>query len=275
MRILLMCNMGAKSKIIYFINICTFTFLMCALWVYYNDENIFSNSVNKEHKIANVTYFIRSRLLAAYMDSHFDSLRFRQFWVNHDAERKLAHRNEYKLAKNIRMELANNVKMKTSNNIKTQLKEKKVKEYSNLFKETYPRRKKKKKSLAYVIFKKIDKYFEKRVYKNFIYIRNLQKDPTIKKSRLIKILFRRYRFFLIMPFVMKTFGLIIFIIRASVNLNSTPIIKTILLTMNALVSHVLSIISIICLIYIIVKRVQFDGSSKNKKNYCYMCNGYV
>ncbi|GAB65944.1 hypothetical protein PCYB_081040 [Plasmodium cynomolgi strain B] len=133
-------------------------------------------------------------------------------------------------------------------------------------------RPKRKKGFIYKTWKKIDRYFENRVYENFDYISNLQKDPSLDKKMFLKVLFKKYRMFMLMPFITKLFGLIIFIIRATKVLETIEIAKLILLVMNVLISHVLSIVSVLTLIYILVKKIQYERKLQRKKNCTCNCH---
>ncbi|KMZ86865.1 hypothetical protein PVBG_02707 [Plasmodium vivax Brazil I] len=131
-------------------------------------------------------------------------------------------------------------------------------------------RPKRRKGFIYKTWKKIDRHFENRVYRNFDYISNLQKDPNMDKKMFLKILFKKYRMFVLMPFITKLFGLLVFILRATKVLESVDIAKNILLGANILISHVFSIFSVLTLIYILVKKIQYER--KLQRKYKYTCN---
>ncbi|CAG9481914.1 Plasmodium exported protein, unknown function [Plasmodium vivax] len=231
--------MYRKYKITTFFKIPTLILIILTR-IDYNDVSYSYRSICRKQKIFKAKDLINIRLLENDVD---------------EVESKTTGSEEIIFAYNLNNKLR-------SNNQTTLSKNELKKSYKKKDEKIKPRYKKGRSSPP--LWKRIDKHFEKKVFKNFTYIYDLKEDKNVNKKMFAKILFKKYRLFLIMPFVTKLFGLIVFIIRATKVLEEYTTIAPILLTLNILISHVFGIFSITSLIYILVKKIKFDLIMQNE-----------
>ncbi|VUZ99291.1 Plasmodium exported protein, unknown function [Plasmodium vivax] len=113
-------------------------------------------------------------------------------------------------------------------------------------------------------FKMLEESIEKIVYYHFSYINGIKNDPMISRKQMPKMLFKKYCVLLLTPIIVKTCAIIIFIIRSSNLVNTYASLEPIMATVNLIIVQIIGATALTTLLYILVKKVQYDAKQQNK-----------
>ncbi|CAG9483094.1 Plasmodium exported protein, unknown function [Plasmodium vivax] len=129
---------------------------------------------------------------------------------------------------------------------------------------------KKKKFSILEFLKKIDKYGEEKAFKHLSYLYNLKKDPNITKKLFIKKVFRRYWFFISSPILIKSLEIIVpIVVHVTDLLETYPFLSPVYVTFNVVVTHFLGAVSILYIVYLLIKKIKFDMIADKNPKLCY------
>ncbi|VUZ98533.1 Plasmodium exported protein, unknown function [Plasmodium vivax] len=198
--------MGNRNYIGY-IKIIILNFLI-PVCLYYNDEATFDNFMNKKLRIVDEVDLTSKRLLAikeTETNSHKGG--FERDVSSHDIPSNFTDSDETKSTEK-------RLKKGSGKNSKI------IKKF------------KKMKLTIFNFLKKLEKRYEKIVYSHFCFIDTLMKDPMVNKIMFTKILLKKYRLFLVMPFVKKILEFILYLMRITNLLALYPFLGTIVTTIK-------------------------------------------